>query len=464
MATPEVGKTHDVVLYDGAGNIPPVGLVLRPFSLRVGEAPSFIPRMAVGDPRGTDYATFTSEVQRDWRGKSQVRQGGPHDYYRMAGMVPSRRTGDLVPITGAVCISVSGFSTDYRALANEARRIPVVHGVHTTISLTPYSTAWTNTRVFCGPRIWMPQPDPTYAPITGLSGKITGLRDIGSLLYSCDAYDAVQWSGVAFITVCKTTFDGSYSSNKWAAIQAHVWNTVYRPDAFTCGQCLAVYDEHLWRSEPEGHRIAYYDVKEPPTDHDTNQGALTYEGEAGSAEFKDDGQDFQEWETTDGDARYKIVVINDDASECWGYIGEASETGNTNIEIFKDKPRDTRGWNGDTDQPVTDSKVAESYEVRYAVPPEEENTQWSEFTELAPSVKIRAMEPFIGRLFMGCEDGLWAYEAGRTYRVVDLSHLASRDNFQLLKAAYGSLWFNVMLDIACTATPLVACWKRWTAS
>lgn len=424
----QVGVSHDVVIYDSAGNIPPVGLVVKPFSYRVGEAPTFIPRMAVGDPRGTDYATFVSHVEEDWRGRSQRKKGDSHSYWAAVGIAPDRRTGDMTLL-----------SPPYRVKSNTllnlfssplyAMRVPTCVGVNTQI----YSAQCSDTRVFVDNFVMMPHK---------VGDNFTKMYAICPIPYSFSAYDAVQYSSVAFVTTYGTTGSGDDRSMVWHGIFAHVNDTVYAPVASTLGQALAVYDDKLWRSEPDGHRIAYYEIREPPEVQDTSQGTLSYLGDGGSAEFRDEGQDFSEWQTEEGDASYKIVVTNSDASECWGYLGTANND-NKDIDVYREKDLSTRGWLGDTTTPYADGKTPSTYEVRTGVPPEEEVTAWSDWIDLSPDSRIRAMEPFIGRLFIGCEGALWAYEAGRTYKVADFTHLADRRNFFAMEGGYGSLWFNI---------------------
>jgi hypothetical protein len=48
MTLPQVGVTHDVVLYAANNNISPIGLIVEDFSFRMINAPTFIPRMAMG--------------------------------------------------------------------------------------------------------------------------------------------------------------------------------------------------------------------------------------------------------------------------------------------------------------------------------------------------------------------------------------------------------------------------------
>lgn len=267
------------------------------------------------------------------------------------------------------------------------------------------------------------------------------LRHLTNLASSHLALDAVQYSSVAVIS----TYVSSYYDSAWRRdpqnMQVHFYNTVLEPVWTTTAGHLAVYDEKLWRSEWASSRIAYLEIREPPTVYDTNQSTITYQGNGGSAKFRDTGQDFSEWASSGGDANYKIEVVNSDSSICWGYLG-ASENSDQDILVYSEKNLTTRGWLGDVTDPYG-TKTPSSYEIRSAVPPEEEVTGWSDWIDLTASARIERMCEFIGRLFVGTDDALWAYESGRTYRVVDFSGQQSASNFLVMKATQGALWFNI---------------------
>ena len=81
---------------------------------------------------------------------------------------------------------------------------------------------------------------------------------------------------------------------------------------------------------------------------DTNQGTLNYL--AGPARLQDTGQDFSDWETTSGNAAYRIQVANSDGTVSWGYLGAASTVTNANdtVAVYQDLGLGTAGWNGDS--------------------------------------------------------------------------------------------------------------------
>lgn len=95
--------------------------------------------------------------------------------------------------------------------------------------------------------------------------------------------------------------------------------------------------------------------------YDTNQGAMTFIADGGSAEFRDAGQDFSDYETTSGNASYMIVITTDNGVS-WGYMGASNNSG-LDIDIYSDIGLTTRGWKGRTTPQATPDTPA-SYEVR----------------------------------------------------------------------------------------------------
>jgi len=90
-----------------------------------------------------------------------------------------------------------------------------------------------------------------------------------------------------------------------------------------------------------------------PVIEDVNQGAMSYSGNT----FTDAGQDFDDW---DGEI-YKLVVLNDDGTYNWCYIGSYATGDTTTANLFKDNADfETAGWYG-TDPAA---KTPSSYEVQ----------------------------------------------------------------------------------------------------
>jgi len=84
-----------------------------------------------------------------------------------------------------------------------------------------------------------------------------------------------------------------------------------------------------------------------------------------------------------------------------------------------------------------------SDQIAYYQPTESTVGKWSSWVDVKPGIRIMRMAEFIGRLMIGANDGLYAYEAGRTYRVMSFEDDTSRDNFMLMSVMAGSLWFNI---------------------
>ena len=334
MTTPLVGVTHDVVIYDAASNHDPIGLVVVTGSYRVTKAPTFVPRLAQGDPRGVDLAPYVSWVQDDWRGASGVPQVGfgNKDYYKMVGMQPDVMEGYLYMLPGPFQVDIT-FTSTPNTIADwwdkGFGRAAVVHGVATTHGTFGDDLFQATTRIFAHKwehelKYYATGPVYSYA-----NNALPGLT-----------FSAVQWSNTGFISTygALMTESGGYKSLpnlSWKSIIASAYNSHWEPVGTTTAGALGVYDDKLWRAEPVGHRISYYN----PT-------------------------------ATSGD-------------------------------------------------------------------------YWSDWIDTDQNGSIYNMATFIGRLFIGRDDGLWAYEAGRTYQVIDFSSAKSADNFRLLKAAAGALWFNI---------------------
>ena len=93
-------------------------------------------------------------------------------------------------------------------------------------------------------------------------------------------------------------------------------------------------------------------------DLDYNKNAHTYDTQQStmtrtSTTFKDIGQDFSDWETTSGNAAYKITVTHTTGAVEWAYLDEASTGTNTDdtIAVYSDLALSSTGWNGTSGTP-----------------------------------------------------------------------------------------------------------------
>jgi hypothetical protein len=107
-------------------------------------------------------------------------------------------------------------------------------------------------------------------------------------------------------------------------------------------------------------------------------------------------------------ATYYAPAYSTDADLLWNYDGKL--------------------WKGD------DNKIA------YLTP----TTGWAAALEVgAADHKILNTAVAFGRIYFGKEDALWCYEGGRVYEVEPFHGEVSSDNFKLMHATHGALYFNV---------------------
>jgi len=81
---------------------------------------------------------------------------------------------------------------------------------------------------------------------------------------------------------------------------------------------------------------------------DENQGNLTYVGDGGAGEFRDDGQDFDDWDiaAVPGSATHYVVITNDDATVCLGFLG-INNNGGQDIDVYSDSGCTTQDEEGE---------------------------------------------------------------------------------------------------------------------
>lgn len=116
-------------------------------------------------------------------------------------------------------------------------------------------------------------------------------------------------------------------------------------------------DWQVWaRNKVRGSKVMVRDIGDLATSvtalyrredykHDSEQGVLTYED--ADRDLKDTGQDFTDWETSDGESLYKVEITNDDDTECRAYLGAVvGGTGNQQIYCYTDRERSERGFRG----------------------------------------------------------------------------------------------------------------------
>lgn len=354
---PTVGVTHDVVIYDGSGNIAPVGLIVKPFSYRVSDAPTFVPRMATGAPSGTDYEQTVSWVQDAFLGSHGEQVAGPTStdgYYKAVGMAPSVEDGRMYTTRAPLPVKISNFTNVSFADLQQWGAYLTPKAVHlvqtnTSVSARPYAIYGTDTRYLHGRCIFQPYvaggdgtaPDSLYTA----QPYVKVVKDT-TLLGDYIAADAVCFSGCAFIARMKYTLQNGERTYLGVGNIVQHWNdALIQPVGSTYARCLAVYDHKLWRSWM--NEFSYYDVQ-------------------------------------------------------WDTLGDS-----------------TAGYNWGMER------------------------AWSTYYAIDAEKQIIGMESYIGRLFIATPQALYAYEAGRSYKVADFSWNARWNNFSIFKEVHGSLWFNI---------------------
>lgn len=334
MTTPRCGVTHDVVIYDGAKNLDPVGLIVRPYSYRVSEAPTLVPRMSIGDPKGLDYEGYISWVQDDFRGgegQSRAPMPANNRYYSSQVLLPDQAEGYL---------GVGTFPY-MNSLGNES------------LFSSHINYAGLNKRYYREQRRGWYLSEIGWGPNDSADRYITwrGVYKIGSPGEACErvfgwsdtdlsTIDAVKFSTCAIVAL-QGSFAGFVYPHK---IRVHTHSGGHwLPHGNTSAAALATYDGHLWRADPKQPQICYYDLES----------------------------------------------VNDSI-----------------------------------------------------------NPNWSDYISVGADGDILAMTSFIGRLFIAKTNGIWAYEAGRSYQVIDLTHMAASRpsaamDFNIFLEAHGALYWNI---------------------
>jgi len=332
MITPKVASTHDVVIYDGAGNLGPVGLVARPFTYRVNHAPTMITRMSVGDPKGNDYEAWISWVQDDFRsGMSQVTAPTPSNarFFDSMWFLPDRDEGYLGVGTFPFCdypTNINIFVNTVNFSTGASKKFARNQGKSFYMSQIAWGIPYAYDRIIT--------PRGAFKVDGGTVSLVANWSTVGG------AIDACRYSSCAIIAVQRSL--GGYIAAMDILVHEHSWCR-FLPHGSTSCNAVASYDSQLWRADVGYPRIAWYDIES----------------------------------------------INDSI-----------------------------------------------------------NPTWSDYNDVGNDGIILRMTPFIGRLFIAKTDGIWAYEAGRTYQVVDLSHMTTSDtwnskNFMIFQEAHGALYWNL---------------------
>lgn len=344
------GRRHDLIFH--LNNSVTMGGTLKPLSFRVAVAPRFIPRFAVGDPRGTDKSRWKSWVQSRFDGGAgQIFLSSPVGNNRYAESnlmdigLPFTALGGLAGRADPVTQAASDPSLDDdpvgdlsvallpRATTSESKNLGAHftnrYGVHIfEYSFRPHLFHWitravytnvTGTDVFGGER----GPLETADALTG-EWAVQDTQMPGTLV------SATRYSGVIAMAL---ESGGVGNVHIYGADNSHAASTLYTPVYTTLANRIGTYDGKLWRAEIG--RVSYLD----PT----------------------------------------IV------------------TG-----------------------------------------------QWSAYISTGdPSIPVNNMVVAFGRYYMGKEDSLWIFDAGRTYEVENYADQRDTSNFNLMVLHRGALYYNI---------------------
>ena len=127
---------------------------------------------------------------------------------------------------------------------------------------------------------------------------------------------------------------------------------------------------------------------------DTNQGAMTFIADGGTAEFRDAGQNFADWETTSGNATHMIVITTNNGIS-WAYMG-ASNNGGLDIDCYSDIALTTRGWKGRTTPQATPDTPAsyKIYKTDFQITGAQTMLAWGKIASGAPKTGNRLISKY----------------------------------------------------------------------
>lgn len=365
-----VGRTHDVVLH--VNDSVQVGLMIRPGSFRVTNAPSFIPRFAVGDPRGIDFNKWRKFVQNDFSGgMGQLIWGSPqgNNRYAQSSLVdiglpstainaPINRRGGILDIIGPSELVDEAVGRGIVSIAQQ----PVGTSSNTPILIT------NSFQVFILP--FSNRPNLIHTLVHAVHTNPTIMDEVGD--FASDGGTPHVAHKHIDILGTQRIWAGAKGSpfvrGNWAVI-----NTVSGVDPILSA---IIHSNTVLVSSGHSYGISAYGS--------TNGIGPSYV--------------------------YKPL-----------YSTSADQLFNF------------------------DSKMWRTYINRFAyLDPVAQTGVWSNyFTAGDTTSYIINTATFGGRLYLGKEDALWAFEAGRVFMIEDFSGEADISNFNLMVSHRGSLYFNI---------------------
>lgn len=278
MTQPKAGVTHDVVIH--VNNSLAVGMVFAPQTLRVSPAPTMVPRIAMGDPRGLDFGLWRSFVQNDFSGGAgQYRSDKDVSDNRFAeshmidlGLRPvqaqeligPRRFPGESEVTGAAVIAVvpegTSANTPVASLMTTKWR-SFVFAYSDRPHLLHFQSALVYTNVDLNSDAWgvdnplraLPGNTRRAAPYAGArqAPRSSGYWVVNNTQLPSPIYGAVPFSNCLFVA------QGSNGLRIFGSTNGTSPAAWYTPSYNTVADNILVFDSRLWRTER--HRLASFD-------------------------------------------------------------------------------------------------------------------------------------------------------------------------------------------------------------
>lgn len=341
----KVGETHDIVIH--VNNSIELGLIVKPGTYRIGNAPTFIPKFAVGDPRGTDFTRWRSFVKESWAGGA--------GQYVYGGVVGNDKFAESHLVDFGVSPTIAGDIVGKTDLSG----VTQVRGREVSGALTVAPAPMQNTAA------------------ASLASVFTSLYKTFVVPHS-NAPHLIHWLTLAAYT------------------------NVASPSPFV-------------------------DIGTPPLPPNTN---IPVPSEVRQPTMTG------AWVTAGTLASPVISAISHS-----NVI--AMSLGANGIRLY-DRSVITPLYSTEAHILQSfDSKLWRTFKSKVAYWNDADGA-WSVYLPVgSDSAYILNASPAFGKLYMGKEDSLWAWEAGRIYEVQNFMDLKDAHNFALMVSHRGSLYFNI---------------------
>lgn len=371
----KAGETHDIVIH--LNNSISLGLISKPQTYRVDNAPTFIPRFAVGDPRGADFNKWRSFVQDDFSGGAgQITLTADRGNNRYAESKHVEVGLPEVTVTQAAVVEspteyIQEFATRGQEIQAAARVavLPMVSSAVTTLAT-----------VFSSPPYGVFLVANSNAPML--------FHNITAMIFT---QERIVPGPIVSIGTPPVPPQNAVLAD-WAVNVAD-WADLYLPTGG--GRAWAVAATNVI---PQGSN---------------------------------------NWPVTGAVAYSNVVVL---AKSVYGLTIYGS-TNNLQPANFYKPPVMSTNTNR---VHVFDSKLWRTWFGNLAYWNTPDNV-WSSYIPIGEAqYSILNTASFAGKLYLGKEEGLWAWEAGRVYEVQSFLNEVSGVNFSVMLAHRGSLYFNIL--------------------